>query len=607
MGMYVTKSVREGAARKLLNQCRWRIENTVRFEYLTISERAELVAPEGKILTLTSNGVVKDIKPGFYPNATISVTDAYEMAPHGLMNVNRISRYFQTAVCVEDGKLSREKCIPAAVYGGQVTDEKAQGVYIAGEAECFNGILVAGDSGYEIADCRMDLEGFGDNDFIGVGAAVTAVDTARVDIHDCRFTMSGVTRCAVHVGGDSRVHVKNCEIINLSPASDWLGGFSWGIALRGTNRLVQLSDNGAVVYENCHLKSNGWALCSVDGTDEHASLTVKDCLLELSGPRAHGYGGFCIGEDVAVTFDHSVVDVYGYPMLILGMGGKARPSILNGSVIRGRRFGAMAVGDDRSVFTIRDSTFDTDKSCIVTKGSCTKIFMENSEMKAKNGVILQMMDNDETNMNGTCFHVPVGETDSYVEGRDLAVYDPEFDVAVELRDMAVTGDFLNSTTNLHAALRADHGGMGYFHDTLVGEVRFDGPRGEVSEDMPPMKDLNGPKNLRLTLVNARVAGAVSAALQTYREGVTEIRPENCLELSNVTQTPAPAVNNGVIVELDGQSVWTVTETSYITALRVAEGGALKAPEGKTLVMEIDGARAEIRPGAYTGRITLSVR
>ena len=605
MNMYVMKTIRESADRALLNQCRWLIEKTVHFEYLTICERAELAAPEGKILTLTSDGVVRDIKPGFYPNATISVTDAYEMAPHGLMNVNQISRYFQTAICVEDGKLSQDKCIPAAILGGTVTDEKTDGAYIAADAECFNGILIAGDSKYEIENVRMDLEGFGDNDFIGVGSAVAVVDKGRVDIRNCRFTLSGVTRCAVHVGGDSIVHVSDCEIMNISPASDWLGEFSWGIALKGTNRLCQLSDNGAVVYERCHLKSNGWALCSLDGTDEHASILIKDSLLELSGPRTHGYGSYCIGEDVSVTFDHSVVDVYGYPMLILGMNGKARPSIVNGSEIRGRRFGAMAVADDNSIFTIRDSSFDTGKSCLVVKGSATRIDVENSRLQAGNGVILQLMDTDETNMNGQKFFVPVGEKDTPIEGRDLARFDPAVDVELNLKNMSVAGDFFNSTTNIRAERRAEHGGMGRFHDTLVGPVSFDGPRGD-GPDMPPAKDLNGPKNLKLSLQAAAVEGVISAALQFYRDGVTEITWENCLELSNVTQCAAPAVNNGVIVSLDPESTWTVTDTCYISSLTLAEGARLLAPQGKTLAMLVDGIRTEIKPGSYIGRIELRV-
>lgn len=103
----------------------------------------------------------------------------------------------------------------------------------------------------------MELDGFGANDFMGVGSAVAAIDTADVTIDGCDFTVNGVTRCAVHVGGDSHVTVKNSRIQNTSPDSDWLGDFSWACGFLGTNRLCQLCDNGTVVYDNCDLIGNG--------------------------------------------------------------------------------------------------------------------------------------------------------------------------------------------------------------------------------------------------------------------------------------------------------------------------------------------------------------
>lgn len=66
------------------------------------------------------------------------------------------------------------------------------------------------------------------------------------------------------------------------------------------------------------------------------------------------------------------------------------------------------------------------------------------------------------------------------------------------------------------------------------------------------------------------------------------------ELSNVTQTPAPTVNNGVLVSLDEKSVWTVTGDSYITSLTLAEGAVVTAPSGKKLAVTVDGQPAQLR-------------
>ena len=104
----------------------------------------------------------------------------------------------------------------------------------------------------------------------------------------------------------------------------------------------------------------------------------------------------------------------------------------------------------------------------------------------------------------------------------------------------------------------------------------------------------------------KVIGVISSALQCYREGLTEITEANRLELSNITQTPAPTVNNGVVVSLDEKSLWTVTGTSYLTSLTIARGAAVAAPHGKALTMTVDGKETAPAPGTYIGEIVLTV-
>ena len=590
----------------------WLLEETTRLYDLTIAEGAELKAPEGKFICMTVNGVGCDIKPGrYHGDIVLTVADTYHMAPHALMRKNNISREFMDAVVVDSGSVVESQCVPAVVQGGSVTGTATEGVYIASSAESFNGVLVVGDGAYTVKDSRMELDGFGANDFMGVGAAVAAIDTAQVTVDNCDFTVNGVTRCAVHVGGDSHVVVKNSRLQNTSPDSDWLGDFSWGCGFTGTNRLCQLTDNGSVCYENCELRGNGWGLLSIDGTDKFNEMIVKDCKMQLSGPRSHGYGAFCIGGN-HVQFDGCEVEVNGYPLMLRGMEDKGRAEILN-SKIRGRRFGVLAMGDTHSVLIIADSDFKTGKSTLVFKGSATEINISNTAMEPGNGVILQLMDNDEGGMTAQDFKVPVGEVDVKLPDRDLTVAG-EDDIRMTLMDCCLTGDFLNSTTNIRACKRSTQGGFGKFHDTLIGSMAGPGgpatpppPGSKAPVGMPAgMKDLECPKNLGLTLKNTQVTGAISSATQQYREGLTLIDESNRLEMANITQTPAPTVNNGVIVSLDGQSVWTVTGTSYITRLDLAEGAKVLAPVGKTLTATLDGQDLDLVPGSYCGTIQLTI-
>ena len=588
----------------------WLVEETTRLYDLTICEHASIEAPEGKFVCMTVDGVGRDIRPGrYHGDIVLSVAKTYHMAPHSLLRLTGISKEFRDAVVVDttNRTVVAEQSVPAAVQGGSVTGTQTEGVYIASSAESFNGILAVGDGSYTVKNSRIELEGFGENDFMGVGSGIAAIDHVDLTIEDCDIQVNGVTRTGVHVGGDSHVLVKNTRIQNTSPDSDWLGDFSWACGFTGTNRLCQLTDNGSVRYENCHLKTNGWGVLSIDGTQKHNEMIVKDSILELSGPRANGYGAFCIGAN-HVRMDGCDVRVNGYPLLLRGMEDKGRAEILN-SKISGRRFGVLAMGDTHSVLTIADSDFRTDKSTLVFKGSATRIQVKHTAMTPGNGVIMQLMDNDEGGMNAQNFQIPVGEADVPDESLDLTVPGPH-DVYLDLTDCNLTGDFYNSTTNLCANKRSTKGGMGRFHDTVIGIIKPPAPAEGGAPAMPfPMEkvDLDVAKNLVLTLKNTRIAGAVSSAVQKYRDGLTRIDESNRLEMSNITQTAAPTVNNGVLVSLDGSSAWTVTKTSYITKLEIAAGAEISAPEGKSLTMTVDGTPAEIVPGTYAGKIVLEVR
>ena len=606
----VVMAITQNEPKKMLFQGHWLVENTVEYGELIIRERARLAAPAGKKLTMLVNGIVKDIKPGTYCGKVIlAVLEPYVVRPAGLMQFNGVSCTLSPGICVEDGRYIPEKSVSAAVWGGEYDDHCADGVYMGANAEEFNGVVVD-NSDYEIRNSRFDFEGFGCNDFAGADCGVTVLGKSSVAVKDSQFNFSGVTRCAIHTGGDSRMLVENCDITNFSPDSDWLGRFSWQITLRGTNRLCQLTDNGQVTYKNCRLKSNGWGMVSIDGSDEFVSLTLDHSKLELVGPRSHGYGIFNIGPNEVIV-DASTIDVNGFPILMMGMEGKAHTVVRNGSHIKGRKFGAMIISDDNSVLDADHSEFSTGKASFFIKGSATTVNLDSCTLNSKNGLLVQLVDTDECGMDMVKYFVPVGVKDIPIEGRDLTCASARDDVIFNLSNMDLKGDILNSTTNIRAYRNCIRGGMGEFHDTLVGPVSFIGPTGEGADDMPPPaghdpEELRGPKNLGIHLKNTRLAGVVSSATQCYREGVTEITPDNWEDLTDIRQTPAEPVNNGVVVSLDEASAWTVTGTSYLTSLTLAEGAVLTTPEGLSLKMTVNGVDTPIHSGRYNGLVILTV-
>ena len=118
------------------------------------------------------------------------------------------------------------------------------------------------------------------------------------------------------------------------------------------------------------------------------------------------------------------------------------------------------------------------------------------------------------------------------------------------------------------------------------------PGGQPSKIFTPATDENG---------NYVVIGQKKYDLS---EGV--IVAKDAAYLGNYTNTPIPAVNNGVIVKLTNGSVWTVTGASYLTSLTI-DNASIIAPEGSKVEMTVNGAGKEIKAGqTYTGNIVLSL-
>ena len=596
---------------KIVEACTpWHVDKTYHLYDLVIKEGAQLIPPEGKFLTLTVDGCGREIKPGSYHgDVVVSVTTPYHMGPHGLMVVNQVETDLKQAAVISDNKIVEDQCVPAILQDSPIGENETDGLYLASTEEDFNGLIIDGKSKYVIKNSRFDMEGNGHNDWLGLGAAVTAIDDVDLEIDNCQFNFSGVTRCLIQVGGRSDVKVRNSKLINIGPnGEDWVGTFSWAVGFRGYNRIAQLCDSAKVLYENCQIHGNGWGLLSIDGSDDPVEIYVKDSDLCLTGAQNHGYGAFCIGDN-HIVYDHSKVDVFGYPILLMGMEGKGVFDVINGCEITGRRFGALVIDDDNSILNISDSKFKTGKSNLCVKGSSTIINIKNSDMVAGNGTLLQLMDCDEAGMNVDNFKIPVMVPDTKDERRDLATASETEDVILNIEDCNISGNIYNSTTNIRAYKWGTVGGMGKLHDYVVGAMPMpdpDKPLPKGTELRHNGDDLKGAKNLGINLKNTTITGIISAASQKYRENLNLITPENRDELSNVTQESQVAVNNGVILSLDANSAWNVTGTSYLTALEIQDGARVAGADGKSIVMTVDGAETPVKNGNFKGNIEIKI-
>ena len=226
--------------------------------------------------------------------------------------------------------------------------------------------------------------------------------------------------------------------------------------------------------------------------------------------------------------------------------------------------------------TIKDSKLITDKATMLVKGSTGTVYnIENTVMQPGNGQILQLIDSDDPGLHGTFVDVSVyDKADTYMEGRNLTQPDVEDDITLNITSCDLKGDLLNSTSNLpslaskkapkelvlrDAKAPGELGNEGKVSGKppMMGDMPGMPPMGGPGGGMPPFMMGDAPKNLALNLKNTKLEGIVSSATQHYREGLRFLEETIREELSNVTQTPAPTVNNGVLVSLDEKSVWTV--------------------------------------------------
>jgi len=585
---------------KVVNSGVWVVDKNMALSSLTIAQGASVAAPEGKALTMTVDGVGTALKPGVYKgDVFITVTDHLLIAPGG-MRRGGPPQEFRAAVVIDNGKYVPGKSVPAIVKGGSITDKTAVGISMTGCEDDFNGIIVKGDSEYTIDKAYIEFEGEGRNDFVGYGAGIMAIDNTKLTINDTDIHFTGAWRCGFHGGGNSITTLNNCRITNISPVSE-KGPPQFATRFSGSSRVTQCCDNATVYYNNCYVKSNGWGVLCVDG-GVRTRIYAKDSTIELKGPRASGYGAFSIG-DCFISFDNCKVNVQGYPFLFGGHGDKSDGEITNGSILNSDLNAVMMFRLQGGEIKVnKGSVLNSASSTFLVKGACAYLNVDNATLNPGNGVILQLMDNDDFGMGSYArFIIPAG-IDKAIPGRDLTKADPRDGVFMTISNTKVKGDFYNSTTDLKPNCRE----QGPVRDMPPMPAPAAGAKAAPAIRMMDSTHMQGVKNLDLKFVKAEVEGIISAATAAYKDGLAVIDASNNRELGAVKQTAAEPINNGVIASFDKSSVWTVTGTSYLTSLTIAKGAVIKAAKGKALTLTVNGKQTDIAPGTYKGKVVIRV-
>jgi hypothetical protein len=580
------------------------VTETTKLTNLTIAEGAAIKASEGKSLTMTIDGIQRDILPGAYKGDIVLTISENNVIKYS----DKVSHYFRQALYIDKTGIVENKSVRSAIIGGEVTATGAKNITITSKGKNFNGIYIANGVSYTIEGAKFDFEGNGGNDFAGFGAALmsTGNDT-RLTLNNVEIKTHGAVRTALVPGGGCKVFVRNSRFTAVSGVldADYKPSGSpgsmmeapWGLCITGNVRTQNIIEgtNTKVTYIDSYLASDNWGVLSVDGGKDVFQNLINS-KIENTDPKGGGYGLYAIsnttnsvyGSELNVT-SNALISVSGH--MYIGASTHENISKINKeqglglteeeisaipvkeTVINSGRYGVLFQVGSGDLHIGDGTIINCGKEIFVTKSSSANINVDGAKgvkLTSGTGVIIQQMEIDRPSTWGAKVDPFVEPYASYDlipidKKHDNTIVDASTDIIADFSNIELKGDFYNGVT----------GGS----DTIKS------------------------RNMGLTFQNAKISGIISSSFAKHP--VDKIYPNQWYYIGDVTNTPVPTKNNGVIVSLT-DSTWTVTGTSYLTSLTIGKGAAIKAPEGSNVSMTVDGVKKPIGAGSYKGKIVLSV-
>ncbi|BCL25534.1 hypothetical protein ACFFS2_08735 [Streptomyces aurantiacus] len=601
------------------------LTETTTVSALTIKEGGIIAAPEGYRLTLTVNGVetgaeLGELTDGHGGLATAVAAGTYrgkvvlDVAVANDVAYSDLSFPLRQALYVDAAGVDESRSVPSGVRGGTVTDTGARDITLLSNGESFNGVYVTGGGSYTLTRPKIAFDGNGRCDFIGYGASVVGTgEGTNLVIDGAVIKNEGVVRTAVIADATANVVVKNstlhCADGSHVPAeypetgtgdTRYMITVPWMLGLSGNVRTTNLlGASTRASYINSSISSEKWGALSVDGGSKCTLTAINS---HIANTKGQGYGSYAIGS-VTEHFLGCTFDVGDYALIHWGAAAhygdstKEAVAALNESlelgltaaelkklpvrstVIDAGRFMVLwyAAG---SVAIDGGTRVNTGKTTFMCKAVTAKVTVDGSRgatLNPGNGVIFQLMDTDRPS--------------------SVAVTDKPWKTEMTGTYTEPTGSATKSSTWVTTSAQATDA-SGSFTDIELNGDFYNAVRGGGNAS------LQG-QNLVLDFTRSTVKGVISATTTKHR--VPTITVARYREISEVTNTPSPVVNNGVVVTLGTGSTWTVTGTSHLSALTLAADAAVKAPRGRTVTLKVDGTATAIRAGrSYTGALTLTV-
>lgn len=366
---------------------------------------------------------------------------------------------FSPAIYINGGAYDKERSLVKDASG--VTDTEASGLKLTVEKVGVNGIMVF-NSAYTIADSVINInaaaaDGSETCDFSGLGTAIAVYGKSALKIQDTEINADGVANLAVFADNGSSALLERVKLhsdggtlykdyVN-SPNQGTMVAPPWILGIMGTSRGTNLEgDNSTMSVVDSDVSASNWAVLSTD-SGSNMYLNVVNTKMKLTGNEEQfqadglfseknpytdksGYGTYVIGSAVE-TFLGTTMDVGTYATIFTGGTG------YYGNLKKGESYDLLAAdGSTHYTYTAKedaqtvinsdtfgfmahqgnnDCTLDgvTVNSAytnfLVKSGNNTSIHVKNgTKINAGNGILLQLMDNDDSTTEFNPNHETVG-------------------------------------------------------------------------------------------------------------------------------------------------------------------------------------------------------
>ena len=289
------------------------------------------------------------------------------------------------------------------------------------------------------------------SDFTGTGVAIVVDDYAKVQAHDLSIYTEGFVRAAAIVYNGAEMTIKNSSLVTMgaNPLTEAYDGYKnsantskmisppWVLGIQGGIRTINvLGTKPTLNIIDSYLATGGWGVLSTDGCSEPL-LNIVDTTLEVlpeskggmdSGwalfgydkdKYGSGYGSYIIGDSTELFYG---VKIKGGTYGAIGRGGKAVYASTKGSIDLYNAYGAKIetaegrgevsvidcvygvmthANEDIAISYIDGTVVNAEESVFMYRSSGTADFVaDEASLNAGNGIILQMIDDDDSTVGG---------------------------------------------------------------------------------------------------------------------------------------------------------------------------------------------------------------